>query len=119
MGPLETSTICNMAYQNHNILPLLRCLGVTHTLRLLSALLCERRIILTSLSPSRLSACVQASFAILSLGLLHWQHLFFPILPPFMIQYLAASKPYLVGIMANHVHAFTNMEGIRDVLVID
>ena len=48
------------SFAQYNILPLLRCLGISETLRLLSALLCERRIILVSKSPARLSGCAQA-----------------------------------------------------------
>ena len=43
------------------IIPLLRYVGPSHFIRLLSALLCERRIILISKSITRLSMCVRAA----------------------------------------------------------
>mmetsp|Transcript_9482 Transcript_9482/g.13439 ORF Transcript_9482/g.13439 Transcript_9482/m.13439 type:complete len:1073 (-) Transcript_9482:82-3300(-) len=101
------------------ILPLLRCLGVVHTLDLLSALLCERSVVLVSKSASRLSACAHASMSMLSQGLLHWPHIYVPILPPFLINYLAAPTPYLVGLMANHANVIPNIQGLSKVLVID
>lgn len=84
------------------ILPLLRCIGIAHTLRLLSALLCERRIVVISSSATKLSTCVNAVTSILSQGLLHWQHIFVPILPPSMFNFLAAPMPYLFGIMSQY-----------------
>jgi hypothetical protein len=101
------------------ILPLIRCVGIAHTLRLLSALLCERRIILVSQSPSRLSACATAATSILAQGLLHWQHIYIPILPPSMMNYLAAPMPYLIGVLGNHHAAdIAKIHGLGEVLVV-
>ena len=50
------------------ILPLVRCIGIANTLRLLSSLMCERRTILISSSISRLTACMNAITSILSQG---------------------------------------------------
>ena len=84
-----------------SILPLLRVLGVSNALRLLSALLSECRILLISSSPTRLAQCARSALSILSQGLLHWQHLFIPVLPPHLFQYLAAPVPYLIGILTS------------------
>lgn len=100
------------------ILPLLRCLGISNTLRLFSALMCERRVILVSQSTSRLSACAFASTSILAQGLLHWQHIFIPILPPSMMNYLAAPMPYLMGITSNHARNIEHISGLGEVLVV-
>lgn len=108
-----------LSISTYHILPLLRCLGVAHIIRLFSALLCERRIILTSHSPSRLSACGQASMSILSQGLLHWQHMYVPILPPFLINYLAAPTPYFVGLMTDHANIISKIQGLSEVLLVD
>lgn len=103
---------------NSPMLPLLRCLGISHTLRLFSALMCERRIVLVSQSTSRLSACAAAAMSILEQGLLHWQHIYIPILPPSMLNYLAAPMPYLVGLTANHAHNIEKIPGLGEVLVV-
>ena len=100
------------------ILPLLRCLGVSHTLRLFSALMCERRIVLVSQSTSRLSACTSAATSMLVQGLLHWQHIYIPILPPSMMNYLAAPMPYLIGVTANHASKIEKVQGLGEVLVV-
>lgn len=100
------------------MLPLLRCLGIGHTLRLFSALMCERRIILVSQSTSRLSACASAATSILAQGLLHWQHIYLPILPPSMLNYLAAPMPYLIGVTADHQHKIEHVQGLGEVLVV-
>lgn len=100
------------------MLPLLRCLGIAHTLRLFSALMCERRVVLVSRSTSRLSACASAATSILAQGLLHWQHIYIPILPPTMLNYLAAPMPYLIGVTANHAQSIAHVQGLGEVLVV-
>jgi len=102
------------------ILPLLRCLGVAHILRLFSALLCERRVILVSHSPSRLSACANATVSMLAQGAVHWPHLYIPVLPPGMKPYLAAPVPYLVGLIACHAKSLELVQGgIGQAAVVD
>jgi DENN (AEX-3) domain/ENTH domain len=102
-----------------SILPVLRCLGVANTLRLLCALLCERRVILISASPTRLATCCKAVIAMLAQGLLHWQHLYIPVLPPHLWQYLAAPYPYLIGILAAMTHRLDRTDGLGEVLLIN
>ena len=70
------------AHGNSSLLPLLRCVGVAHGLRILAALLSERRVIMVSSSPTRLAACSHSALSMLAQGLLHWQHLYIPVLPP-------------------------------------
>lgn len=84
-----------------SILPILRVLGVQSTLRLLSALLSEDRVLLVSASPTRLAQCARAALSILAQGLLNWQHLYIPVLPPHLFQYLAAPVPYLIGMQSS------------------
>jgi hypothetical protein len=100
------------------MLPLLRSLGISNTLRLFSALMCERRIVLVSQSTSRLSACASAATSILAQGLLQWQHIYIPILPPSMMNYLAAPMPYLMGVTANHAPNIERVSGLGEVLVV-
>ena len=102
-----------------SILPLLRCVGVTHALRIMAALLSERRVILVSSSPTRLAACSHGAVSALSVGLLHWQHLYIPVLPPHMWQYLAAPYPYLIGILSNTFPRLDRTDGLGEVLLIN
>ena len=101
-----------------SIVPLLRCVGVAHALRIMAALLSERRVILISSSPTRLAACSHSAVSILAVGLLHWQHLYIPVLPPHLWQYLAAPYPYLIGILSNTIPRLDRTEGLGEVLLI-
>jgi hypothetical protein len=65
---------------------------------LLSSLLLERRIVLMSADAERASLAVHAAAA-----LLHpfaWCHIFLPLLPVSLRDYLGAPMPYLVGLPA-------------------
>lgn len=113
----ESDVVSNNA--STSILPLLRCLGVAHTLRLVCALLSERRTVLISASPTRLATCCKSAMAILAQGLLHWHHLYIPVLPPHLWEYLAAPYPYLIGMLASLTPRLAHTDGLGDVLIID
>lgn len=103
------------------ILPILRVLGVQSTLRLLSALLSEDRVLLVSASPTRLAQCARSALSILAQGLLNWQHLYIPVLPPHLFQYLGAPVPYLIGIQASEMAKMeqTQSEGLGELVIIN
>jgi len=61
-----------------------------------ASMLFERRIIFTSKKLYRLSACVQSANAVLYP--MNWQHIFIPVLPQSLIDYLLAPMPYLIGL---------------------
>jgi len=61
-----------------------------------ASMLFERRIIFTSKKLYRLSACVQSANAILYP--MNWQHIFIPVMPQSLIDYLLAPMPYLIGL---------------------
>lgn len=113
----DVSTISSL--NESPILPLLRCLGVPNTLRLLSALLSDRRVLLISNSPTRLTACARSALSMLAQGQLHWQHLFIPVLPPHLFQYLQAPMPYLVGMLASNMNKLDSMPELGEMLLID
>ncbi|KAI8431049.1 hypothetical protein MSG28_001115 [Choristoneura fumiferana] len=64
-----------------------------------AALLHERRVAIVASKPSRLSACVQAANA--TLFPMSWQHIFIPILPKHLVDYLLAPMPFLIGVPAS------------------
>ena len=101
------------------ILPLLRCLGVANALRLLSGLLSERRIVLISSSPTRLTTCCLSALSILSQGLLSWQHFLMPVLPPHLMQYLQAPFPYLIGILSALLPSLQQLPELGEVMIIN
>lgn len=101
------------------IIPLLRYIGPSHFVRLLSALLMERRVILISKSITRLSMCVRAASSILAQGLLLWKHILIPIVPPHMLRFLSVKAPYLVGILYPSASMLGKIEGLTDVLCVN
>eukprot|EP00546_Thalassionema_frauenfeldii_P017553 CAMPEP_0178896234 /NCGR_PEP_ID=MMETSP0786-20121207/1046_1 /TAXON_ID=186022 /ORGANISM="Thalassionema frauenfeldii, Strain CCMP 1798" /LENGTH=1142 /DNA_ID=CAMNT_0020566587 /DNA_START=170 /DNA_END=3598 /DNA_ORIENTATION=+ len=89
------------------MLPLLRCLGIAHSLRLISS------------SATRLATSCRAALSILACGLLQWQHFLVPVLPPHLLQHLQAPFPYLIGILRQHTNDLYNMPELGEVLIID
>lgn len=61
-----------------------------------ASMLHERRIIVVSKRVSRLSACVQAANALIYP--MQWQHIFIPVLPQHLTDYLLAPMPFLIGV---------------------
>lgn len=64
-------------------------------IEIFAALLAERRIIFRSSNLEKLSCCLQASCRLLYP--MTWQHIFIPILPTKLKDYLLAPMPYCVG----------------------
>jgi DENN (AEX-3) domain len=115
------------AEEEHNaaIMPLLRCVGISHGLRILSALLSERRLVFCSASPTRLTKCGHAALSLLNAGGLCWHHVFIPVLCPHLTTMLAAPYPYLIGILLspNNNNASANVlntvDGVGEVLIVN
>ncbi|XP_045109250.1 DENN domain-containing protein 1A-like [Portunus trituberculatus] len=81
-----------------------------------ASMLYERRIIITSRRVSRLSACVQA--ANLLLWPMQWQHIFIPVLPQHLIDYLLAPMPFLIGV-ATGLLTKVQMEDVGEAVILD
>lgn len=101
------------------ILPLLRCLGPAKTIRVLSALLCEHRIIFISKNTEMLSACVTACTAMLAQGLLIWRHVQIPVLPPHLFRFLTTGAPYIVGVLEKYCERIEKLSCLKDIIYID
>lgn len=69
-----------------------------------ASMLYERRIIFTSKRLSRLSACVQACNALIYPMI--WQHIYIPVLPLSLIDYLLAPMPFLIGVPTATLQVF-------------
>ena len=82
--------------ENRNLSEYYNAVGVDTMLAVFAAMLHERRIMITSSKIYRLTACVQAANSLIYP--MSWQHLFIPILPKKLIDYLSAPMPYLVGV---------------------
>eukprot|EP00887_Chlorella_sp_A99_P000741 scaffold5.g741.t1 len=83
---------------------------------LLASLLLERRVILVSKSADTVSSAVAAAAALLYP--LRWQHIFLPLLPVALRDYLAAPMPYLVGIQAECLPMLRDM-ALEEVVMLD
>ncbi len=81
---------------NVPVLPLLRLLGIRNFFMVISAVLCEWRILFVSGSLQRLSQSAHAAVA--AVNPLMWQHTFIPILPAKLLDRVAAPMPFIVGI---------------------
>lgn len=106
----------------HPMLPLLLCIKTKNFVRLLSALLCEVRIVFVSACATRLSSCVRAASSMIAQGLLVWEHICIPVVPPSMLKsVLCAESPYLVGILINQASRVRKLLGksISDVLYVN
>ena len=62
------------------------------------ALLLERKVILRSASRAKLSGCSEALCELLYP--LNWQHIYIPIVPEQLTEYLEAPTPYLMGVLS-------------------
>jgi len=92
-----------LEYIESPILPLLRRIGPHLMIRLLSAFLCEFRIVFVSVDISSLSECVCGSLSMLAQGLLLWRHALVPVLPPHLFKHLSAKRPFIVGVLRKYI----------------
>ncbi len=87
----------------NDMMPMLRCLGVPRTMRLLSALLSEKRVVLMCNDPAKLSAVAYGVASMMGQGLLTLSSpsrgLFVPILPPGLASLLQTPSAYLIGVL--------------------
>ena len=81
-----------------------------------ASLLHERRIVVTSTKLSKLTACVQAVNTLLYP--MSWQHIFIPLLPKNMKDYLTAPMPFLIGVPAPILKRVRKDE-LGDAVIID
>lgn len=73
-------------------------LGPRNFLRLMSAILCERRIMFVAEDLTTLSECVHAATTVLYP--FAWQHVLVPMLPTDMLEYVSAPMPFIIGVSA-------------------
>ncbi|RWS17035.1 DENN domain-containing protein 1A-like protein, partial [Dinothrombium tinctorium] len=81
-----------------------------------ASMLNERRILITSKKLSRLSACVQAANSLIYP--MHWQHIFIPVLPTSMLDYLSAPMPFLIGVPSATMTRVRQSE-LGDIVILD
>jgi DENN (AEX-3) domain len=97
------------------ILPLLETLGEKFLL-ILSAVLCERRIILIADETNTLFTAVLGLAAMLHP--FQWQHIFIPLLPSKLMSYTASKIPYIMGVR-RYMYQQLLREQLDDVILVD
>lgn len=103
-------------YRETPIVPLVKALGAEQFLLVLSAALCERRLIFVAEDVGTLSMAVNAATAMLHP--FQWPHMFIPLLPFKLLSYAAAPVPYMIGIRKYMLPRLFK-EAIDDVVIID
>jgi hypothetical protein len=99
----------------NDMMPMLRCLGVAKTMRLLSALMSERRVIFTSNNMSKLSAVSYGAAAMMGQGLLPPPPVFVPILAPGLKVVLETPSAYLIGVLSGPASNFINLRNLPNI----
>ena len=109
----STSSVAGLS--RNDIMPMLRCLGVVRTMRLLSALMSERRVIFTSSNVSKLSAVSYGAVAMMGQGLLPPPPLFIPTLAPGLGTVLGSEQAYLIGVLSGPTSNFINPRSLPNI----
>ncbi|XP_033731313.1 DENN domain-containing protein 1B-like isoform X3 [Pecten maximus] len=101
---------------NRNLTEYYNALDTANMMIVFASMLNERRIVVTSRRLSRLTACIHASVSLLYP--MFWQHLFIPILPAHLIDYLSAPMPYVIGIHSTLMQKM-KMSEMGDAIIVD
>ncbi|XP_013420108.1 DENN domain-containing protein 1A isoform X2 [Lingula anatina] len=102
--------------QNRNLTEYYNAVDPTNMMVIFANMLYERRILITSNKLSRLTACVHGCASLIYP--MHWQHLYIPVLPEHLLDYVSAPMPYLIGIHASLMEKARKME-LGDAVVLD
>eukprot|EP00090_Calanus_glacialis_P005714 TRINITY_DN14425_c0_g1_i1.p1 TRINITY_DN14425_c0_g1~~TRINITY_DN14425_c0_g1_i1.p1 ORF type:complete len:818 (-),score=285.09 TRINITY_DN14425_c0_g1_i1:169-2622(-) len=101
---------------NRNLTEYYNAVDSNTMLIIFASMLYERRILITSRKLSRLSACVQAANALIYP--MFWQHIFIPVLPAHLMDYLSAPMPFLIGVPEPLIKRIKRAE-VGDVVILD
>lgn len=102
--------------EDRNLTEYFNAVDTGNMIALFASLLNERRIVMTSKRLSRLSACIQSANSLLYP--MCWQHIFIPVLPRHMLDYLSAPMPYLIGVPIQTMERVRKHE-IGEVVILD
>ncbi|XP_017777504.1 PREDICTED: DENN domain-containing protein 1A-like isoform X2 [Nicrophorus vespilloides] len=102
--------------ENRNLTEYYNAIDTNNMIIIFASMLYERRIIFTSKKLTRLSACVQSANDVIYPMI--WQHIFIPVLPMALMDYLLAPMPFLIGV-PDEVLKKVNRCEIGDVVILD
>ncbi|GLG92574.1 DENN domain-containing protein Crag [Gryllus bimaculatus] len=101
---------------DRNLTEYYKSVDVSNMMIIFASMLHERRVIFVSQKFTRLSSCVQAANALLYP--MHWQHIFIPVLPRVLSDYLLAPMPFLIGVPQS-VFQRVRRNDLGDVVIFD
>ncbi|KAH3763863.1 Suppression of tumorigenicity 5 protein [Pelomyxa schiedti] len=99
-----------------NFFLLVKTLGPKRTTLLFSALLMERRVAFLGSDLERLSHCIHAAAS--ALYPFKWQHIFIPVVPYKLLEYLDAPLPFLMGFLHGHIKP-SHSRALNETVVVD
>ncbi|GFG31036.1 hypothetical protein Cfor_11423, partial [Coptotermes formosanus] len=102
--------------ENRNLTEYYNAVDAHNMMIIFASMLYERRIIFTSKKLYRLSACVQSANSVIYP--MNWQHIFIPVLPMTLMDYLLAPMPYLIGV-PEVIYQRVRKADLGDVVVLD
>ena len=114
-GPTPSNLYLASIPENRNLTEYYNAVDCSLMIGIFASMLHERRIIVTSSKLSRLSACVQAANTLIYP--MFWQHIFIPVLPQHLMDYLSAPMPFLIGV-PQPLLARAKMTELGDVVIL-
>ena len=114
-GPTPSNFYLASIPENRNLTEYYNAVDCSLLIGMFASMLHERRIIVTSSKLSRLSACVQAANTLIYP--MFWQHIFIPVLPQHLMDYLSAPMPFLIGV-PQPLLARAKMAELGDVVIL-
>ncbi|CAG9763376.1 unnamed protein product [Ceutorhynchus assimilis] len=102
--------------ENRNLTEYYNAVDTNNMMIIFASMLYERRIIFISKHLKRLSACVQSANDVIYPMI--WQHIYIPVLPQSLVDYLSAPMPFLIGVPEDIFKTVSQNE-IGDVVILD
>jgi hypothetical protein len=102
--------------EDRNLTEYYNAVDSSNMIMIFASMLNERRIVMTSSRLGRLTSCVQAANSLIYP--MFWQHIFIPVLPPHLLDYLSAPMPFLIGVPSETLKRVKKHE-LGDVVILD
>lgn len=94
--------------EDRNLTEYFSAISVNNMMTIFASMLNERRILFTSKKLSQLSACVLAANTLIYP--MCWQHIFIPVLPKHLLDYVSAPMPFLIGLPSSTMSKINTSE---------
>ncbi|XP_014673165.1 PREDICTED: DENN domain-containing protein 1A-like [Priapulus caudatus] len=91
----DTNTLPSIP-ESRNLMEYFNAVDPVNMICIFASMLNERRVVFTSKKLGRLTSCVFGAASLLYP--MHWQHIFIPVLPMHLKDYLTAPMPFIIGV---------------------